>query len=118
MWKRIAVMAMVFAGSQAWADMPASPPRRACVEVEVNGERAPSYSCLTQELMPPRNDTAEQRQLGSESIAKRPSNQLGLYNRAATEHRMGNTFGSSVLPQRPAGNTHGMPAVPTPAPLK
>lgn len=100
--KQIAMMATAMAvGGQAWAEMPIKP---ACVDVEVNGERAPSYSCLTQQLAPPQHSTAGQRQLGSESIANRPSNQLGLYNRAGTEHRMGNNFGSSVLPQRPVDN--------------
>ncbi|PLP98484.1 hypothetical protein [Cupriavidus pauculus] len=101
----IAVMAtLIVVGDLAWADMPDMPAKPACVDVEVNGERAPSYACLTQQLAPPHNAKTEQRQLGSESIANRPSNQLGLYNRAATEHRMGNTFGSSVLPQRPVDN--------------
>ncbi|GJG96805.1 hypothetical protein [Cupriavidus pauculus] len=107
MWngKGIAVIAaLIVVSDLAWADMPDSPAKPTCVDVEVNGERAPSYACLTQQLAPAHSATTEQRQLGSESIANRPSNQLGLYNRAATEHRMGNTFGSSVLPQRPVDN--------------
>jgi len=37
----------------------------------------------------------------SEAIIQRPSNQLGVFNRAAAGHRMGNNFGTSVYPQRP-----------------
>ncbi len=74
----------------------------ACVEVEVDGVRAPSYNCLSQKLQPkatPNSTTPPQ--MGSEAIVQRPSNQLGLFNRAATSNRMGNTFGTSVYPQRP-----------------
>ena len=75
-----------------------------CVEVTVNGERTPSYDCLTQRLQPkaaPRGPDDAQPGMASEAITQRPSNQLGLFNRAATGHRMGNTFGTSVYPQRP-----------------
>jgi hypothetical protein len=75
-----------------------------CVEVVVNGERTPSYDCLTQKLRPtapPRTADGAPPCLASEAITQRPSNQLGLFNRAATGHRMGNTFGTSVYPQRP-----------------
>ncbi|MCR6476344.1 hypothetical protein NU688_09270 [Variovorax sp. ZS18.2.2] len=84
-----------------------------CVEVTVNGERAPSYDCLTQKLQPKapaRGPDDAQPGMASEAIAQRPSNQLGLFNRAATGHRMGNTFGTSVHPQRP-------PPVPPASPL-
>ncbi|RCJ05512.1 hypothetical protein DDK22_26295 [Cupriavidus necator] len=50
--------------------------------------------------------------LAVEAIAQRPSNQLGLYNEAATSHRMGNTFGTSVYPQRPASPAPGAPVIP------
>ena len=75
-----------------------------CVEVTVNGERTPSYDCLTQKLQPkaaPPGPGYAQPHMASEAITQRPSNQLGLFNRAATGHRMGNTFGTSVYPQRP-----------------
>lgn len=75
-----------------------------CVEVMVNGERTPSYACLTQKLSPtapPRGAGDAPPGMASEAITQRPSNQLGLFNRAATGHRMGNTFGTSVHPQRP-----------------
>lgn len=75
-----------------------------CAEVTVNGERTPSYECLTQKLQPKapaRGPEDAQPGMASEAIVQRPSNQLGLFNRAATGHRMGNTFGTSVYPQRP-----------------
>ena len=37
---------------------------------------------------------------------------LGLYNRAALEHRMGNAFGKSVTPQRPPAPAPASPLLP------
>ncbi|MNS86197.1 hypothetical protein [Cupriavidus necator] len=85
-----------------------------CVEVEVNGERAPSFPCLTQKLQSPNagKRAPPGSRLAAEAIAQRPSNQLGLYNEAATSHRMGNNFGTSVYPQRPASPVPGAPVIP------
>ncbi|WP_066266564.1 hypothetical protein [Hydrogenophaga palleronii] len=92
----------------------------ACIEVEVDGQRSPpSFECLTQRLAPAgqgaRSSQAAPR-LASEAIVLRPSNQLGLFNRAATGHRMGNQFGISAFPQRPgdAPERTPIPAVPRP----
>lgn len=88
-------------------------PVASCIEVEVNGERAPSFSCLTQKLSP-RTDDARQpvAALPSEAITQRPSNQLDLFNRSATSERMGNTFGTSVYPQRPDNPIPASPIIP------
>lgn len=77
-----------------------------CVEVTVNGQRVPPLpECLTRKLQPapkpPANPRAADAPLAAEAITQRPSNQLGLFNRAATGHRMGNQFGISAFPQRP-----------------
>jgi hypothetical protein len=37
-----------------------------------------------------------------------------MYNRAATEHRMGNTFGKSAFAQRPAPSAPVSPMIPRP----
>lgn len=93
----------------------AEPPgdKQVCVEVEVNGQRAPSFSCLTEKLTP-RADAkkAQSTRIASEAIVNRASNQLGLFNRAATAHRMGNTFGTSARPQRPPPPTPASPLLP------
>ncbi|MGO4812103.1 hypothetical protein AB4156_21320 [Cupriavidus sp. 2MCAB6] len=75
-----------------------------CVEVEVDGVRAPSFTCLTQKLIPKPGpgEPPSDRKLASEAIVERPSNALGLFNYSATSHRMGNTFGTLVTPQRPS----------------
>jgi hypothetical protein len=88
-----------------------------CAEVTVNGERTPSYECLTQKLQPkapaPGREGAAPG-MASEAIVQKPSNQLGLFNRAATGHRMGNTFGTSVHPQRPPPVAPSSPLMPRP----
>ena len=86
-----------------------------CVEVEVDGVRAPSYACLTQKLSPAMGSAGRlppTEGVASEAITQRPSNQLGLFNRAATSNRMGNTFGTSVYPQRPPSQAPASPLIP------
>ena len=92
----------------------AAAPQKGCVEVEVNGQRAPSMSCLNEKLLPISNTLNRQPPAlsGAEATVQRPSNQLGLYNRAALEHRMGNAFGKSVTPQRPAPPPPASPLLP------
>lgn len=87
-----------------------------CAEVTVNGEHTPSYECLTQKLQPKapaRGPDDAASGIASEAIVQRPSNQLGLFNRAATGHRMGNTFGTSVHPQRPPPVVPSSPLIPS-----
>jgi hypothetical protein len=91
---------------------PKTPSRSGCVDVEVNGQRSPSYDCLTNQLQPASSPLAGGRAPGleSEDIANRPSNQIGgQFNWSATSQRMGNAFGNSATPQRPAA--------PPPAPI-
>lgn len=84
-----------------------------CIEVEVDGARATSYACLSERLRPAAGTRAPtDAALGSESIVQRPGNQLGVFNRAATGHRMGNAFGNSVYPQRPPVVQPAMPLGP------
>ncbi|MGK5035235.1 hypothetical protein [Janthinobacterium sp. LB3P118] len=92
----------------------AAAPERGCVEVEVNGKRAQSISCLNEKLLPSSNTVNRPPPTlsGAEATVQRPSNQLGLYNRAALEHRMGNAFGKSVTPQRPAPPPPASPLLP------
>ncbi|MFU2325880.1 hypothetical protein [Pseudomonas sp. NFX98] len=76
-----------------------------CVEVSVAGYKAPDYDCLSQ-LMGnnPEGAAAAQKNLEAMNVPvnKRPPNQVGLATPAATSTRMGNAFGNSVKPQRPA----------------
>jgi hypothetical protein len=76
-----------------------------CVEVSVGGYKAPDYNCLSQQMgNNPEGAAAAQKNLEAMNVPvnKRPPNQVGLATPAATSTRMGNTFGTSVKPQRPA----------------
>lgn len=113
MARLLSLLLLICAALPAQADehtvvVQAAAPQKGCVEVEVNGRRAQSMSCLNEKLLPNSNTVNRPPPAlsGAEATLQRPSNQLGLYNRAALEHRMGNAFGKSVTPQRP----------PTPAP--
>lgn len=92
----------------------AAAPQKGCVEVEAHGQRAQSMSCLSEKLLPSSNtmNRPPPALSGAEAAVQRPSNQLGLYNRAALEHRMGNAFGKSVTPQRPAPAAPASPLLP------
>ncbi len=81
----------------------AATPRASCVDVEVNGQRAPSYDCLTNQLQPASAPGAGRTPgLESGDIANKPSNQIGgQFNWSGTSQRMGNSFGNSATPQRP-----------------
>jgi len=75
-----------------------------CVEVTVGGYKAPNYDCLSQQMgNNPNGAVAAQKNQEAMNVPvnKRPPNQVGLATPAATSTRMGNTFGTSVKPQRP-----------------
>ncbi|MBT9263450.1 hypothetical protein KKQ10_01040 [Pseudomonas sp. MG-9] len=86
--------------SSAYAEQPLG-----CVEVTVGGYKAPNYDCLSQQMgNNPEGAAAAQKnqQALNVPVNKRPPNQVGLATPAGTSTRMGNTFGTSVKPQRPA----------------
>jgi len=75
-----------------------------CAEVTVDGYKAPDYGCLSQQMGNDTNATKatqKNREAQNISIEKRPPNKVGLATPATTSVRMGNTFGTSVKPQRP-----------------
>lgn len=75
-----------------------------CPEVTVDGYKAPDYGCLSQQMGNATNAAKaakKNREAQDISIEKRLPNTLGLSTPAATGVRMGNTFGTSVKPQRP-----------------
>ncbi|MGY2043247.1 hypothetical protein [Pseudomonas pergaminensis] len=75
-----------------------------CAEVTVDGYKAPDYGCLSQQMGNDTNAakaTQKNREAQALSVEKRLPNKLGLATPAATSVRMGNTFGTSVKPQRP-----------------
>lgn len=86
--------------------------RLGCVDVTVGGYKAPNYDCLSQQMgnNPEGVAAAENnREALNVPVNKRPPNQVGLTTPAATSTRMGNTFGTSVKPQRPPSNAGTSP---------
>lgn len=73
-----------------------------CIEVQVNGERIPAWECLQRKLAPPANAARPARLPEAERVMRLPGNQRMQYNLEGTRQRMGDAFGRSVVPQRPA----------------
>ncbi|MDH0647652.1 hypothetical protein N5D48_10170 [Pseudomonas sp. GD03858] len=75
-----------------------------CIDVQVGQSRALAYDCLTQQLQgsDPKAAQGLREQLDpARQLQRKAPNQMGLATPAATSTRMGNSFGSSVVPQRP-----------------
>lgn len=79
---------------------PAKPP--ACIEVQVDGERVPAWDCLQQRLAPKASAARAPALPEAQRLMRQPGNQMLQYNLEGTRQRMGDAFGRSVVPQRPA----------------
>ncbi|GLQ45896.1 hypothetical protein GCM10007862_09470 [Dyella lipolytica] len=89
--------------SQTMADGHAvsSVPASSCVDVTVNDHPALSYACLNQRLAASA-DAPAGPPLQLDAVTREPGNrQLGQFNFSAFSHRMGDSLGRSVTPQRP-----------------
>jgi hypothetical protein len=78
-----------------------------CMEVSVGGYKAPDYGCLSQQMGSNANGAAAEQHNQAAmdaAVTRKAPNQKGLATPAATSVRMGNTFGTSVKPQRPPVN--------------
>ncbi|MHC1652040.1 hypothetical protein ACODUL_01915 [Stenotrophomonas maltophilia] len=73
-----------------------------CIEVQVNGERITAWDCLQRKLAPASNAAKSPALPEAERLMRQPANQLMQYNLEGTRQRMGDAFGRSVVPQRPA----------------
>lgn len=73
-----------------------------CIEVLVNGERTPAWDCLQRKLAPATRPAKSAALPEAERLMQQPGNQLMQYNLEGTRQRMGDAFGRSVVPQRPA----------------
>ena len=73
-----------------------------CIEVQVNVERIPAWDCLQRKLAPASKTSKSPALPEAERLMRQPGNQLMQYNLEGTRQRMGDSFGRSVVPQRPA----------------
>lgn len=88
-------------GGRAAATEPGSAAKPVCVDAEVDGKRALSYDCLSEQLKPKAEPQAGALQTDSERLSKQPSNRLGTFNLSTERNRFGANWGKSVTPQRP-----------------
>jgi hypothetical protein len=76
----------------------ADPP---CVDVTIGADQTAYYECLNDTLK--RNVTIpDQRFLKAPLEANAQPSRIGTYSEAAQRMRLGNSFGKSAIPQRPA----------------
>ena len=93
------------AGSRAIAaDQPAgsNTTNGPCVDVQVGNERVPDYDCINRQF----RLQADHAHTAPPAVAPidthSSSTAVGVANQAAAEQMMGNAFGKSAQPQRPA----------------
>jgi hypothetical protein len=92
------------AGSTAstTASKTSEPGKRVCVNAEIDGVRALSYDCLSQQLAPsPTIAEPGSPANPAEALATASSNRSGTFNESAEHNRFGSNWGKSVTPQRP-----------------
>ena len=65
-------------------------------------ERIPAWDCLQRKLAPASKAAKSPALPEAERLMRQPGNQLMQYNLEGTRQRMGDAFGRSVVPQRPA----------------
>lgn len=101
------VCLLLAAGAHAQGSRAAAPAnaglatKPVCVDAEVDGKRALSYDCLSQQLKPKAEPQTGASQTDSERLSKQPSNRLGTFNLSTEQNRFGSNWGRSVTPQRP-----------------
>jgi precorrin-4 methylase len=72
---------------------------QSCVDVQIGGVQ--SYGCINQEMRQIAQ-TAPKVTIMPDVQASSPAPATGTFNRAATQERLGDAFGHSIVPQRPA----------------
>jgi hypothetical protein len=82
-----------------------SPPAdivKACVDVQIGNDRSVYLNCLNDAMQRRVEHERGSPQISAPIDTHSPSNQVGTFNDAAARERMGNAFGVSPVPQRPA----------------
>jgi hypothetical protein len=88
--------------TSSMASKTSEPGKRVCVNAEIDGVRALSYDCLSQQLAPsPTIAEPGSPANPAEALATASSNRSGTFNESAEHNRFGSNWGKSVTPQRP-----------------
>ena len=77
-----------------------------CVDVQVGS--AQSYACLNEKLAAEARAAQKSSAADAPYNATSPGNVTGQFNESATRNRLGDQFGKSVTPERPAA-VYGAP---------
>ena len=95
------ILAPLAAGADTAQPAPSSD---VCVDVTIGASHAGNLDCLNQRL---RQKVAVEKQQAEQigelqgTATKAPPTELNLFNQTATQERLGDAFGHSVVPQRP-----------------
>jgi len=73
-----------------------------CVDVQVGNERVPDYACINRQLRTQAEHAHTVAPLAAPPVDIRSSVTVGTANTAAAQQMLGNAFGKSAQPQRPA----------------
>lgn len=102
------------AGSAAFAADAGKPNgMQACVDVQIGNDRTPYLNCLNDVMQRQVEHERATPQPDAPVDTHSPSNQVGTFNDAAAQQRMGNAYGVSSTPQRPS-RVFVNPLIPTP----
>ena len=82
-----------------------------CVDVQVGNERVPDFDCINRQFRAQVEHAHMAPPPAAPIDAHSSSTQVGTANQAAAEQMMGNEFGKSAQPQRPAPPTF-VPSLP------
>ena len=91
----------VFIGGGA---TPSAPADQTCVEVEIDGQKAPAYSCINQRLQQQVDQVQPVANIPPLD-ASSPAVAVHGFNQTALQQQFGQNFGKSVVPFRPAAPT-------------
>ena len=97
------------------ADSPPANSIPACVDVQIGNDRSAYLNCLNDAMQHRVEHERGTPQPTAPVDAHSPSNQVGTFNDAAARQHMGDAFGVSPVPQRPA-RVFGSPLVPPRSP--
>jgi hypothetical protein len=75
---------------------------QACVDVQIGNDRSAYLNCLNDAMQRAVEHQRATPEIAAPIDTHSPSNRLGLSNEAAAREHMGNAFGVSAAPQRPA----------------
>jgi len=75
---------------------------KACIDVRIGEDRAAHLNCLNQQIARSAERAHDQPQPAAPLDARSQSTQIGTANTAAAREMMGNAFGKSAIPERPA----------------